>query len=122
MNTTVTYVDGISSDFLYIACGFIPIYLIYNFICYKRKSISIWIRGGLSWKDGGVKVVNDDYYEFQYKSSIKFCILLGVIIVIGIIFKWVLYFFPIFLVSFHGTVFITKHLAIKRNYLNKLEY
>lgn len=120
MSTTATYVGGISSDFLYVACGFIPIYLIYNFICYKRKNISYWIKGGVSWGDDSVKVVNNAYYEFQYKSSIKSCILLGLIIIISIIFKWVLSFFLIFLLSFHGTVFITKRLAIKKNYLDKL--
>lgn len=119
MNTTTTYIGGISSDYLYIACGFIPIYLVYNFICYKRKNISIWIRGDLSWKYDVTKVVNDEYYEFQYKSSIKSCLLLGLITVIAIIFKWQLFFFAIFLLSFHGTVFITKHLAIKKNYLTK---
>lgn len=102
----------------YIICGVIsiPLYLFYNFICYKRKAISIWIKDwGFSEKS--FKVADDKYYEFQYKCSIKACILLAIIIIIGIIFKWELTFFVVFLLSFHTSVFITKHLSVKKNYL-----
>lgn len=102
----------------YIACGItsIPIYLFYNFICLKKKNISIWINGS-SFSDKNVDVLNDKYYEFQYKCSIKACILLSFIIIVGIMFKWELLFFLVFLLSFHTSIFITKCLAIKKNYL-----
>lgn len=103
----------------YIVCGIvsIPIYILYNYICYKKKKISIWVRDDLL-NGNMVKVVNDNYYDFQYKSSINSCILLAVIIAIGILFKWGMIFLLVFLLSFHGTVFITRYIAYKREYLS----
>ena len=102
----------------YIICWFIfiPIYLFYNFKCYKRKSISLWIKDGLL-SEKSFEVADDKYYKFQYEYSIKTCILLAVIIGIGIIFKWESMFLLVSLLSFHTSIFITKYLAFEKNYL-----
>lgn len=98
----------------------IPIYILYNFICYKRKNISAWIKDGFL-SDDTLKIVNDAYYEFQYKSSIKVCILLSIIIIVGIRFEWDSMFLAVFLLVFHLSTYFTKYLAFDRNYIDRID-
>ncbi|KGJ49012.1 hypothetical protein KD33_11590 [Clostridium sp. NCR] len=106
------------STYIIVSAVFVPIYLIYNYRCYKKNQVSYWITQGMLWEDS-LKVIDSSYYDFQYKSCIKSCVLLCIIIILGTLLDWEATFLIVFLISFHGTVSMTKHLAFKKNYLLK---
>lgn len=106
------------NTYIIICLALIPMYLISNYICYKRKNISYWIMQDMLGGNS-LKVIDSSYYDFQYKSCIKSCILLCIITILGIFFSWGDIFLVVFLVLFHSTVSATKHFAFKKNYLLK---
>jgi len=106
------------STYIIVSAVFIPIYLIYNYRCYKSNQVSYWITQGMFWEDS-LKVIDSSYYDFQYKSCIKSCVLLFIIIILWTMLDWEATFLIVFLISFHGTVSMTKHFAFKKNYLLK---
>ena len=100
------------SGFITIMGIFIPYFIFHNFWCIKNKKISMWI-------DKKFEVTQDNYFKFQFKSSIFTCILMALFILEVVVLKLNEKYLFLTPVIFHILIYVTKTIAIKRNYIAK---
>jgi len=100
------------SSFIIIGGIFITGFIFYNFWCIKNKKISMWI-------DKKFEVTQDNYFKFQFKSSIFTCILMALFILGAVVLKLNEKYLFLMPVIFHISIYATKTIAIKRNYIAK---
>ena len=81
------------NDFLKIGIIFIPLYIIYNYICLRRKMISIWVGG-----KHNIKVIDEGYFKFQFKNSVIMCLVMLILIIPAIILQISTGILPLFIV------------------------
>jgi hypothetical protein len=100
------------NSFILIGVIFIPGFILYNFWCINNNKISIWINSKF-------EVTQDDYFKFQFKSSIITCLLMAIFIIIAINLnleqKYIFFILAIFYIS----TYATEYIATKRNYITK---
>lgn len=99
---------------------FIPYFIFYNFWCIKNKKISIWINGLKFIDDDKLEYNKDNYFDFQFKSSLITCLLMILFILGAITFNLKDCYLISVLFVFHFSNFTTKHLAIKKEYLTEI--
>jgi len=100
------------SSFIIIGGIFILGFIFYNFWCIKNKKISMWI-------DKKFEVTQDNYFKFQFKSSIFTCILMALFILGAVVLKLNEKYLFLMPVIFHISIYATETIAIKRNYIAK---
>ena len=91
---------------------FITGFMFYNFWCIKNKKILMWI-------DKKFEVTQDNYFKFQFKSSIFTCILMALFILGVVVLKLDEKYLFLTPVIFNISIYGTKTIAIKRNYIAK---
>ncbi len=101
------------NSFILIGVIFIPCFILYNFWCINNKKISIWINSKF-------QVTQDEYFKFQFKSSIITCLFMGVFIIIAVNLnldqKYIFFILAIFYIS----TYVTEYIATKKNYIKKI--
>jgi hypothetical protein len=101
------------NSFILIGVIFIPCFILYNFWCINNKKISIWINSKF-------QVTQDEYFKFQFKSSIIACLFMGVFIIIAVNLnldqKYIFFILAIFYIS----TYVTEYIATKKNYIKKI--
>lgn len=100
------------NSFLIFGIIFIPLYIMYNWICFKKKNVSIWIGSKT------VKVLNDIYFKYQFKGSLITCLVMLIFIIIATALQISEGTFPLLAVLFWIVVSVIKHLAIRKEYIN----
>lgn len=102
------------NSFILIGVIFIPFFIFYNLWCINNNKISIWINSKF-------EVTQDDYFKFQFKSSIITCLLMAIFIIIAVNLnldqKYIFFILAIFYIS----IYATESIAIKRNYIIKIQ-
>ncbi|MBO3444945.1 MULTISPECIES: hypothetical protein [Clostridia] len=99
---------------------FIPCFIFYNFWCIKNKKISVWISDVKLIDDNKLESSKDDYFNFQFKSSLITCLLMVLFILGASVLNIKNPYLLLILLVFHFSNFITKHLAIKKEYLTEI--
>lgn len=100
------------NSFLIVGITFIPLYILYNLICFNKKKISIWVG---SQK---VKVLDDTYFKYQFKGSVITSLVMLIIIIIAITLQISEGTLPLLAVLFWGLVTVMKHLGVRKGYIS----
>ena len=99
------------NSFLIFGVIFIPLYITYNWICFNKKSVSIWI--GIE----KVKVLDDTYFKYQFKGSIITCLVMLVFIITAIVLQISDRTLPLLAIVFWIVVSVIKYLAVRKGYI-----
>ena len=97
------------NSFLIFGVIFIPLYITYNWICFNKKSVSIWIGSEK------VKVLDDTYFKYQFKGSIITCLVMLVFIITATVLQISDRTLPLLAILFWIVVSVIKYLAVRKD-------